>query len=69
MNNLTFIKILRKAERIFIVILFLGILVAVIFEIRETGRVILGYGLGLFNVFLWHWWKNVGRGDIGIDKE
>ena len=64
MTNEGFIRVLRKAERVFIIVLFLGIITGVFSEIRETGRVILGYGLGLFTVFLWSWWKNVGKGDI-----
>ncbi len=70
MNNSTFVRVLRKVERVFVIILFLGIVASVFINfINFNGLFIIGYILGLFTVFLWYWYKNIGRGDIEISGE
>ena len=76
-TNEQFIKVLRKTERIFIVILLLGIVLLLLWNFVEFIRtydevsyphaahpLAFGFALGLFTFFLVSWYKNVGKGDI-----
>lgn len=66
MDNLMFVKTLRKLEHIFVILLFLGGIAAIIVYFE---KLFLGWLLGLFMVFLYHWYRNIGKGDVEIEDE